>query len=149
MDDYREARSIGENPFGEHERSGGRREYLGGNKRRPGLVGRRHRHRHFEFEDRLGVDREEERLRHRRAVREKNRKTYGVWDPEEVAAQKGIDEVEEFDHMYEDEGYQHGGNTEGFGRREGRQKHHRWTDVDLYREGHATLKNGYGKDDTR
>lgn len=155
------------NSFGEHPASAGRAEYLGGNKRHPGLIGRKRRV--STTEDRSGTQERSSRRRQRRsdsreplthktstklAIKDyRNRNQYGMsdfhpmqmYDPVEVEHE--LEEMDDsaFDHMYQDEGYQHAGNTEGFGRRGGRQSYYGWEDEDEYREGHAVRKRGYGK----
>jgi hypothetical protein len=158
------------NIFGEHPSSAGRAEYLGGNKRHPGLVGKRRKRttdRNYRQADRLESRRSARRerrsdsrepLTHKTSTRlaiedYKNRMQFGmaefhpmqIYDPKEVALEQDELELEEPDHMYQDEGYQHAGSTEGFGRRGGRQDKYSWLDEDEYREGHAPRKRGYGK----
>ena len=159
------------NPFGEHPASAGRAEYLGGNKRHPGLIGRKRRATRSE-ERRDTTEERSARRRQRRTERSdsreplthktstklaikdyRNRNQYGMsdfhpmqmYDPVEVEHELEEMDDSEFDHMYQDKGYQHAGNTEGFGRRGGRQSYYGWEDEDEYREGHAARKRGYGK----
>lgn len=165
------------NPFGEHPESRGRAEYIGGNKRHPGLLGYQgdagdygegfshadeSRGRARETGSRYRIPRRRERkreqaLNHKTSTRLAiedyiNRRQYEtpfhamqMYDPVESEYERQeLAEHDETDHMYHDEGYQHAGNTTGFGHRIDR-GHHDWLEEDEYREGHTPRKKGSGK----
>lgn len=143
--------------YGEHPDSRGYEEYLGSHKRHPGLLGRED---HF-FDDKnegkyyRGQDEWQPRseTRKRQTLQDYlNRHQYAVpyhplpiYDPLEAEYEQELIDRYDDDHRYWHSGYQHMGNTEGFGIREGRQQGHSWIDEDEYREGHAPRQRGYGK----
>jgi len=147
--------------YGEHPDSRGYEEYLGSHKRHPGLLGREERF--FYDENEENYYRGQDERQHRGEPRKRqtlqdylNRQQYAVsyhslpiYDPMEAEYEQELMDRYNDDHRYWHSGYQHMGNTEGFGIREGRQQGHSWIDEDEYREGHAPRQRGYGKYSSR
>ena len=153
------------NPYGEHPASRGAEEYLGSNKRHPGLGGydedgdyyqRDYRARDDYYSNERYNEREDRRNDHRHDADLEyndymNRGQYEepfhgreTYDPAREDYRRDYRDPYIRDE-YRHEGYQSFGNTEGFGARGGRQHGNDWRDEDEYRYGHAPRKRGFGK----
>jgi hypothetical protein len=146
-------------PYGEHPGSVGRGEYLGHNKRRNGL-GDQNVMDYYERENfneegyEFSSQRSPRRRQHHHTPEEREdyleRGQYEVpyherdiYDPQDIDYDEAMDE--EFDHIYNEDGFQGSVHMEGFGKRESRPHGRDWRDEDQYREGHASRRRGYGK----
>lgn len=154
------------NPYGEHPDSLGYEEYYGSNKRHPGL-GNYPGSRNSELWEQDRMDYNADKVYYAKEDNRKydrknsdlelndymNRDQYKIpfrhgenYDLAKVAFDR--EESENYlrrERLYQQEGYQTPGNTEGFGIRGSKQQGHDWREEDDYREGHAPRYRGMGK----
>lgn len=152
--------------YGEHPASRGREEYRGNNKRRSGLgdsrpvnrqatspYARREEDNRFRRPRRNGRRSEPRHIARREYDEYLGRGQYetpfhqrDIYDPVELEYRNEyLDRRRDLDHLYQDEGYQSRGRTDGFGRGGRRQSSNDWRYEDEYRHGHAMRRNGSGK----